>query len=220
MWKSPNIKDHVKEHTDFRLGNMVNYYKFNARLDSVGEYDYVYTGKYDEVIVPDISTDYLVTRLSELINKADVLKFEPEIDYQASALSFIRYNNVILYQIILFLNSVSSNASFTSTNLKNLLLLTQQQLNEFLLDRNKKSPRTLKKIENVTSYEELINKKAVNSEDPQQDIDDWLNKKITNTNFTNIQSTNLYKLLVKEFGKEYVENLVIVLSKYEKRKKV
>jgi len=220
MWKSPNIRDHVKEYTDFRLGNMINYYRFNARIDSVGEYDYVYTGKYDELIIPDISTDYLVTRLSELVNKADVLKFEPEIDYQSVSLSHIRYNNILLYQIILFLNSVSSNALFTSDNLKKLLLLTQQQLNEFLLDKNKKSPRTLKKIENVTSYEELVTKQEKNSEDPQQNVDDWLNKKITNNVFTDIQKTNLYKLLVKELGKEYVEKLIIALTKYEKRKRV
>ena len=33
MWRSPDIREHVKEHTDFRMGNVLNYHKFNAKTD-------------------------------------------------------------------------------------------------------------------------------------------------------------------------------------------
>ncbi len=220
MWRSPDIREHVKEHTDFRMGNVLNYHKFNAKTDSVGEYDYVYAGEYNELIVPDISADHLMVRLTEMINKADILKFESEANYQSPIISNLRYSNVLLYQFVLFLNRLSSNADFTIEKLKNILLLTQDQVNEFLLNKNKKSPRTLRKVENVKTYEELVDKMENNSEDPQQAVDDWLNIKIPTANFTDIQDTPFYQLLVSEFGEKFVTNLVTLLDKYEKRKKV
>ncbi len=220
MWNSPDIREHVKEHTDFRMGSIIHYYKFNTKTDSVGEYDYVYAGEYNELIVPDISAEYLMIRLSELINKADVMKFESEANYQSPIISNLRYSNVLLYQFVLFLNRISSNADFTIDKLKDIFLLTQEQLNEFLLDKNRKSPRTLKKIDNITVYETLIKKMEQNSEEPQQAVDDWLNIKIPTANFTNIQDTPFYQLLVSEFGEKFVTNLVTLLDKYEKRKKV
>jgi hypothetical protein len=126
----------------------------------------------------------------------------------------------LLYQFVLFLNRLSSNADFTIEKLKNILLLTQDQVNEFLLNKNKKSPRTLRKVENVKTYEELVDKMENNSEDPQQAVDDWLNIKIPTANFTDIQDTPFYQLLVSEFGEKFVTNLVTLLDKYEKRKKV
>ncbi len=220
MWKSPDIREHVKEETDFRMGNVINYQRFNARTDSVGDYDYVYAGEYNELIIPDISADQLMVRLTEMMNKADMLQFEADANYQSPIISNLRYSNVLLYQFVLFLNRLATNADFTIDKLKNILLLTQEQVNEFLLNKNKKSPRTLRKVENVKTYEELLDKMKKNSEDPQQAIDDWLNIKIPTSDFTNIQDTPFYKLLVSEYGEKFVTNLVTLLDKYEKRKKV
>lgn len=217
MWGSPDIRDHVKEQTDFRLGNVLNYYLFNARTDSVGEYDYVYAGEYDEVIVPDISANNLVNKLQELLNSADIMPFTSEANYQSSNIAYVRYNNVTLYQLILFLNRISNNADFNDDNLKTLYLLTQNQVNEFLLNRNNKPPRTARRIDTVEDFGNLLHKINMNNADPTKAVDDWLNVKITNTDFTDIQKTPFYQLLVDTYGEKFITNLVTQLDKYVRR---
>ena len=110
-----------------------------------------------------------------------------------------------------------TNANFHTNKLKDIFLLSQQQLHDLILKRSKKMPRTLRPVKTAQEYQILSDEIRRRSNETEQTITDWLNIKITNYNFTNIQNTNLYKLLETEFGVDYLKQLVTKLTKYRKR---
>lgn len=217
MWESPNIKDHVEEYTDLSLNHFITASRYDNVKDKIGDYDYIYAGEYTELIIPDVSINELIEKINELIFIAEQKKFTPNADYQAPNLSFLRYDSITLYHIILFVNKIMTNANFHTNKLKDIFLLSQQQLHDLILKRSKKMPRTLRPVKTAQEYQILSDEIRRRSNETEQTITDWFNIKITNYNFTNIQNTNLYKLLETEFGVDYLKQLVTKLTKYRKR---
>lgn len=217
MWSSPDVRDHVKEETDFRIGRILTSVLFSSNTKNVGDYEYVYAGKYNALQIPDISSDELMKRMEELVSISKEYTFVNDANYKSSIIANSRYGSVLLYQMVLFVNKLSSNAQFTTDNLKKLYLMDKDQMNEFLISQKHRSPRTLKKVSNVDDYKDLLEKIAINSSDPEVALDDWLNAKIKNFDFTDIQENPLYQKLLDDVGEERIVELITKLVKYKKR---
>jgi len=217
MWSSPDVREHVREQTDFRIGRILTALLFSASTETVGDYEYVYAGKYNALEVPDISADGLMKRLEELLSISKEYTFVPEADFKSPIIANSRYGSVLLYQLVLFLNKIPSNSKFTTDYVKKLYLLDKDQINNFLISNKSKSPRTLKKVSNIDDYRDLLQRIASNSSDPEIALDDWLNTKIPNFDFTDVQTTPLYQKLLEEIGEEKIVELITKLVKYKKK---
>ncbi len=217
MWTSPDVREHVIEYTDFSISKFINSYKYTMKEDKVGSYDYVYAGEYDELVIPDVAINTLIDRLQELIHIAEQKTFSTDANYQSPNLSFVKYDNVTLYQFILFVNRIATNSNFNIDKLNIVYLLTSEQLNDILLDRNSTYPKTLKKINNSRDYDEIQTVLKTTKNNSVDEIEYWLNQKITNYNFADIKDNHIYTLLETEMGRSFIVKLITKLNKYRKR---
>jgi len=219
MWSSPDIKDHVKETSDFRIKNFTKYLKFKTNTQTVGEYEHVNVGDYLNLIVPDVSsTTVLIQKLSELLDSSTSYEFIPAADYQTPNIAAFRYDNTTLFPILLFLNNVMSNADFTSDKLTNVNIINKNKLRDIIMDVTELNEHTIKEVQSQEEFDELESKCIETANETDIGIEEWLNIKVTNHNFTGVQDTPLYQKLVDEYGEKTIKTLITKLTKYRKQK--
>ena len=217
MWESPSIREHVREEMDFRLGKLMNTLTFDAGKTSVGEYDYVYAGLYEKITSSDFSADKLINNIHELRYIAEEYDFSANITYKSPTISFIRYNVSFFYQMILLLNNIPSNASFVEGKAAKVNVLDRDQLYNFISKATMNISRTVRKITTIEDMEMIKQALAEQYTDSASAVDEWLNIKIPNTSFDNIQESPEYQKLIDEYGEKIVSLYVTNLDKYRRR---
>ncbi len=218
MWNSPDIRDHVKEESDFRIGKMIDRLTFESKTKEIGDYEYVYTSTYVNMEIPDISAEKIVEKVNQMIDLAEEYDFQPESDYRAPEVAYGKYNNVTFFPFVLLVNKIPSNARFKSDIYPKLKLLSEEQIREILIPKAGKAPHTVKPIDNPEEFEKIYNDYIKDVQDPNTAIDDWLNIRIPNFDFTDVQNTNLFKKLVDTIGEEKVLEYISKLDKYQRKR--
>jgi hypothetical protein len=219
MWSSPDIRQHVKEYTDFKISKIMNFWQFNSKVQIQDQYEYVFAGEYEQLILPDISVNNLRDKLEEFIDIADRQDFTMDADFKSPHIAHLRYGNILFYQLILFVNRLSSNADFNIDKIKEVFLLTASTVNDLILSHNKRGIRTAKKIENIEEYELMLEKIKENSKEPKKKTSEWLNIKIPTYDFSEIEEHPLYNKLINDLGEDYIVKVISKLNKYKKIKK-
>ena len=219
MWSSPDIRQHVKEYTDFKISKIMNFWQFNSKVQIQDQYEYVFAGEYEQLILPDISVNGLRDKLEEFIDIAERKEFTMDADFKAPHIAHLRYGSMLFYQILLFVNRLSSNADFNIDKIKEVFLLTASTVNDLILSHNKRGVRTAKKIENIEEYESMLEKIKENSKEPKKKTSEWLNIKIPTYDFSEIEEHPLYNKLINDLGEDYIVKVISKLNKYKKIKK-
>lgn len=219
MWSSPDIRQHVKEYTDFKISKIMNFWQFNSKVQIQDQYEYVFAGEYEQLILPDISVNNLRDKLEEFIDIAERKEFTMDADFKAPHIAHLRYGSMLFYQILLFVNRLSSNADFKIDKIKEILLLSATIVNDLILSHNKRGVRTAKKIENIEEYESMLEKIKENSKEPKKKTSEWLNIKIPTYDFSEIEEHPLYNKLINDLGEDYIVKVISKLNKYKKIKK-
>lgn len=217
MWNSPDIRDHVKEESDFRIGKMIDRLKFESETREIGDYEYVYTGEYIYLDIPDISAEKIMEKVNQMIDLSEKYDFQPESDYRSPEVAYGKYNNVTFFPFILLINKIPTNARFKSDIYPKLRLLSEEQIRDILIPKTGRSSHTAKVVENPETYEEIYNNYIKNATDPDTAVDDWLNIKISNFDFTDVQNTNLFQKLKDTIGEEKLLKYISKMDKYKKK---
>lgn len=217
MWDNPDVFKHVTEYTDFRMGKLIDNITFKSNNIDVGDYKYVYAGQYTQIYCPDISADKLMSRTKELVEKSEQFKFIPEADYKSSILSYMKYNNVLMYQMILLVNELATNSEFNSDNLKDINILPYDDINDLILNVTNTNAKTVKSVTVLEQYEELMEFERETLEDPDVNIEEWLSIKIPLLNFENIKESPEYNRLKSELGDAVLIKYITKMDKYKKK---
>lgn len=197
----------------------MNFWQFNSKVQIQDQYEYVFAGEYEQLILPDISVNSLRDKLEEFIDIAERKEFTMDADFKAPHIAHLRYGSMLFYQILLFVNRLSSNADFKIDKIKEILLLSATIVNDLILSHNKRGVRTAKKIENIEEYERMLEKIKENSKEPKKKTSEWLNIKIPTYDFSEIEEHPLYNKLINDLGEDYIVKVISKLNKYKKIKK-
>lgn len=218
MWQSPNVADHVDEYSEYRIRSILDFQDFDSKEEDVGDYKYIYTGKYKKLTSPDIAADKLMKNIEQLNYLSEEYTFPSLGDFKSSVVSYNKYGNVFLYPILLAINKTFTNAHFNNKKLKKMLVLHESQMFNFIAKNSKNFARTVEKLETSDDYTELYKTMAEDYLDNSTAVDDWLNLKIPNTDFEDIQYTPEYEKLVNELGEDKVQDVISLLDKYQRIK--
>jgi len=216
MWTSPSIRDHVIEDSDYRLGKLINTVRFDAGEQSVGDYRYVYSGKYSYIEVPDFSADKIMNNIHELRHIAEEYTFTPEAELKSPSVAHTLYGVSYYFPMVLVLNNIPSNALFTYSKTSTLQLLAKEQLFNFISEASLNRSRTVRKITNIEEMDDIKEALSEQYKDTANAIDEWLEVKIPNADFENIQDTPEYQRLLDEYGLYKLEDYVSRLDKYRR----
>jgi len=218
MWTSPDIREHVKEESDFRIGKVIEKLTIEATGKSVEEYKYVYVGdSLTYLNVPDISISFLLDKIDQVVETTKQYNMSPDMDYKSPVLAYDEYNNITFFILVLLLNKIATNANFRSDYYPNIKLLSNEQIKDILISKKQSNSYTAKEITSPEEFIEIYEEYIKNGKDPETSIDNWLNIKIPNFDFTDIQNTPAFKKLVDEIGLDKLTQYVYILSKYIKK---
>lgn len=217
MWTSPDIREHVKEESDFRVGKVIDTLKIEATARTVEDYKYVYVGDYMIYInVPDVSISLLLDKINQIVETTKEYDLTSDMDYKSPVVAYEEYNNTTFFLLILLLNKIATNANFRSEYYPKIKMLTDEQIKDILISGKIINSYTAKEITSPEEFIEIYNEYIKNANDPETAVDDWLNIKIPNFDFTNIQDTPEFKKLEEEIGHDKLINYIYILSKYIK----
>jgi hypothetical protein len=217
MWNSPDIRDHVNEESDFRIGKLINRLTFESETREIGDYEYTYTGEYTYLDIPDISAEKIMEKVNQMTDLADEYDFKSDSDYRSPEVAYGKYNNVTFYPFILLINKIPTNARFKSDIYPKLKLLSEEQIRDILIPKSSNKSHTAKRVESTEEFERIYNDNIKKSTDPESAIDDWLKIKIPNFDFSNIQNTKAYEKLKNEIGETKLLEYIKKMDKYHKK---
>lgn len=214
MWKSPDIKEHVKETSDFLISNLVSYETYTSKnISELVDFDYEFLGDYEEVEVPDFSINALLDNQEELKNQSKEYDAINDINYKPQLLSNIKYDNVLYYQFVLFLNDIFSTADFNTSKLNKINLVDRSVILDTLYKYLKSSNTTIKQINDI----DILNDTEITNISKKDNYDVWMKEKIRYDTDINLEGTAEYQRVLNIIGKTELDKIISNLMKYKKR---
>lgn len=218
MWSSPDVLKHVKEETDLKLSSLLRELSFNMMGDPIGEYEHVPQGKYQKIIIRDANDSILMNKLEELAHSAKEYNMLQDLEKKSSLAAFYQYDNVSYYPLILLVNKIGSNSDYTQDNFpKTYKMLSKADVISLMKESDMNYAVTMKEVSSPDALKEIMTSYFSSLSDSSTAVDKWLNLNIPTHDFTDVDQTELYALLISEIGESTLIDYISRLDVYRRR---
>lgn len=218
MWSSPDVLKHVKEETDLKLSSLLRVLSFNVMGEPIGEYEHVPQGKYQKITFRDVSDSILMNSLEELVHTAKEYPMLPDLDKKSPLAAYYQYDNVTYFPLILLVNKIGTNADYTQSNFSDTYkMLSKANVISLMKHADMDYAVTMKEVANPDALKEIMTAYFTSLSDSSTAVDKWLNLNIPTHDFTDVEKTDLYQLLVSEIGESALIEYISRLDVYRRR---
>ena len=217
MWDTPDVANHIKERSDYRMHNLFEKLIINAEQEYVGEYKYDTTGEnVTKLEIYDVSCPALMEKYEELRDMAYTYNMKFTDNYQTPAIAYDQYQNVTLNSLILLMNRMYSNAEFVMDTSEEYKMLDPNDVTNLILRIDDQNAQAVTEVTDAEEYAQHI-KKLNQKRDDHDPVLDRLFSNRFNKELKDVENSLGYKKLCKEIGEDEVKKRLMKLTSYYKK---
>lgn len=217
MWDTPDVANHIKERSDYRMHNLFEKLIINAEQEYVGEYKYDTTGEnITKLEIYDVSCPALMEKYEELRDMAYTYNMKFTDNYQTPAIAYDQYQNVTLNSLILLMNRMYSNAEFVMDTSEEYKMLDPNDVTNLILRIDDQNAQAVTEVTDAEEYAQHI-KKLNQKRDDHDPVLDRLFSNRFNKELKDVENSLGYKKLCKEIGEDEVKKRLMKLTSYYKK---
>lgn len=217
MWASPDIKEHVKEDSDFRIGKVIKRFSADSNNKNVGDFKYVMAGRYTYMSIPDLSPDEFFVKLREVATSdGEKYNFSDSSEYRTAAIADANYHNSAMFPVILLTNDLFSNSDFNKTNLPEVVMLSQQKVSDIILQQTNNYSRTIKEFSGADQQKVVDDSLKIAKHEEDDNIITWMNTKVPNHDFNILKDNPMADYILNTVGADTLVDYVTRIDKYRR----